>query len=44
LEDVKMMSDIPNTFWDPLIKDGKIVWIQIEVRVKGWQKRERVMG
>ena len=24
--------------WDPLIKDGKIVWIQIEVRVKGWKK------
>ena len=21
----KMMTDIPNTIWDPLIKDGKIV-------------------
>jgi len=24
LEDLKMMSEIPNTFWDPLLEAGKI--------------------
>jgi len=37
LEDLKMMTDIPNTIWDPLIKDG-IITIELSDETPVHQK------